>query len=40
MWHMYSSSGGDNRDYMQELGIDGRTIPKWMLNKQDERVWN
>jgi hypothetical protein len=27
------------RDYLEDLGIDGKTILEWILGKQGRKVW-
>jgi hypothetical protein len=28
------------RDHLKDLGVDGRTILKWFLNKLGGKAWN
>jgi hypothetical protein len=34
-----TSRGPEGKDYLQDLGLDGKIISKWIFNKWDGKAW-
>ena len=41
LWCMQGCGRGDlrKRDHLEHLGLGGKTMLKWILNKGDEETW-